>query len=140
MKEEYKSITLEWLKRADSDLKFAQVSLAEFDDFYSQMCILCHDGVEKYLKAYIASCGIKPERIHDLVTLLNDCMQLSKYPVSLEACEEGCRILNRYYTPLKYPSHYPIATKEQAREAVEKAIEISRVIKKEIGIDINPTT
>lgn len=135
MKEEYRHITLEWLKKADSDLKFAKASLAEFDDFYSQMCILCHDAVEKYLKAYITSCGMEPERIHDLVTLLNECMRLSKRPINLKACEEGCRVLNRYYAPLKYPSHYPMATKEQAREAVEKAIEISRIIKGEIGMD-----
>jgi len=134
MKNDYKQITLEWLEKADSDLNFAKASLKKFDDFYSQICILCHDAVEKYLKAYIISKGAKPKRIHDLVTLLKECIKLSKYPERLKTCEEDCRILNFYYTPLKYPSHYPKVTKEQAKEAVERAIQVGEVIKKEIGV------
>ncbi|MBU0600634.1 HEPN domain-containing protein [bacterium] len=122
-------ITLEWINKANSDLAFAQASLREFDDFYSQMCILCHDAVEKYLKAYITSCGVKPERIHDLVTLLNECIKISEVPEKFETHKEECRVLNRYYTPLKYPSHYPIATKEQATEAIEIATDMDKFIK-----------
>lgn len=134
MRDEYKRITDEWLNKADSDLNFAKASFEEFDDFYSQMCILCHDAVEKYLKAYISSYGIKPERIHDLVVLLNECIKLVKHIEDFRSQEEGCRILNRYYTPLKYPSHYPMATKEQAREAIEVATNISNLIKNQIEV------
>lgn len=97
------------------------------------MCILCHDTIEKYLKAYIVSCGIKPERIHDLVTLLNECIKISENPQEFEIHREGCQILNRYYTPLKYPSHYPVATKEQATEAIEIATDIGKFITECIG-------
>ena len=132
MKDEHKSITLEQLNKADNDLNFARASFAEFDDFFSQMCILCHDAVEKYFKAYMVFQGLKPERIYDLVVLLNECMRLSMSPEAFKAQEEGCRILNRYYTPLKSPSHYPIATKEQAREAIEITTNISRFVKGQI--------
>jgi HEPN domain-containing protein len=136
MRDEYRRITLEWLNKADSDLNFAKASFKEFDDFYSQMCILCHDAVEKYLKAYIASHGIKPERIHDLVVLLNECIKLAEQHIEdFRLQEEGCRILNRYYTPLKYPSHYPTATQEQAKEAIEMATNISKFIKEQIGVE-----
>lgn len=135
MRDEYKKITNEWLNKADSDLNFARASFEEFDDFYSQMCILCHDAVEKYLKACIASYGVKPERIHDLAVLLNECARLSGNPEDFNPQEEGCRILNQYYTPLKYPSHYPMATKEQAKEAIEIATKMSEFIKEQIGIE-----
>ncbi|MFH1564202.1 MAG: HEPN domain-containing protein [Nitrospirota bacterium] len=131
MKKDYERITLEWLNKADSDLSFARASLEEFDDFYSQMCILSHDAGEKYLKAYISSHGVKPERIHDLATLLKECQRLSVNPEDFNIIEEECRILNRYYTPLKYPSHYPSATKEQAKEAIEVAMDISNFIKRQ---------
>lgn len=132
MRDKYKRITFEWLNKADSDLNFAKSSFDEFDDFYSQMCILCHDAIEKYLKAYIASYGVKPERIHDLVVLLNECARLSVNPEDFKTQEAGCRILNRYYTPLKYPSHYPMATKEQAKEAINAASQIGEFIKEQI--------
>ena len=70
MKEEFRSITLEWFNKAESDLDYARASFREFDRFYSQICILCHDAVEKYLKAGLASRGLRPKRTHDLVTLL----------------------------------------------------------------------
>jgi HEPN domain-containing protein len=121
MKEEYRAITLEWLGRAQSDLDYACASFQQFEQFYSQMCILCHDSAEKYLKAYLASQGIRPERTHDLVMLLNECAQFAKNKHELLAIERQCRILNRYYIPLKYPSHYPTITKDQAKEAIEAA-------------------
>lgn len=133
MKDEYKKVTIEWLGKADSDLEFAKASFEEFDDFYSQMCVLSHDAVEKYLKAYIASHGVKPERIHDLAALLNECAKLSANPDEFRSQEEGCRVLNMYYTPLKYPSHYPIATKEQAKEAIAIASAISEFVKRQVG-------
>ncbi len=133
MKDNYQKIAVEWLKKADSDLAFAQASLREFDGFYSQICILCHDAVEKYLKAYISFCGIKPERSHDLVALLNKCKEISSLQKDFEYYDDGCRILNQYYTPLKYPSHYPMATKEQAKEAVEITTTIAMFIKEYVG-------
>lgn len=119
MKNKFLAIAEEWLKKADSDLHFARASFEEFDDFYSQMCILCHDAAEKYLKGFIASCGVKPEKIHDLVTLLKECLKNSDDKEKLENLEPCCRTLNHYYTPLKYPSHYPSVTKEKAQEAIE---------------------
>ena len=53
MNEQYRKITEEWLNKAQSDYLFAEASLREFSGFYSQICILCHDAVEKNLKAFL---------------------------------------------------------------------------------------
>jgi len=98
------------------------------------MCILCHDAAEKYLKACLASQGLRPERTHDLVNLLNECVQLAESTKGLHTIEHQCRILNRYYIPLKYPSHYPTMTKEQAKEAIESAETIRVEIINVLGI------
>jgi len=135
MKEQYREIANEWLNKADSDLDYAEASFDEFDDFYSQMCILCHDAAEKYLKGYITSFGMKPERIHDLVTLLIKCKEILEDESEFDKIEESTRLLNRYYIPLKYPSHYPVMSREQAEEGIKAAKEIRDVIKKLINTE-----
>jgi len=126
----YSDITREWLKKAESDFQYAKASFEAFDDFYSQICILCHDSAEKYLKAYIISLGMKTEKIHDLVTLHNQCIHGRGNDSELTDLREGCRILNRYYIPLKYPSHYPAVDETKAREALEAIEKIREVIRK----------
>ena len=49
------------------------------------------------------------------------------------AAEEPCRLLNRYYTPLKYPSHFPPLKRKQACEAVTAALEVERLVVEAIG-------
>ena len=49
--------------------------------------------------------------------------------------EESTRLLNRYYIPLKYPSHYPVMNKDQAEEAKSAAKEIKDVIKRLMRIE-----
>lgn len=134
MKDDYRSITFEWIGKAESDLDYARASFRELERFYSHICILCHDSVEKFLKGCLASQGIRPERSHDLVALLNRCIEVAENKSYLIAVENPCRILNRYYIPLKYPSHYPAITKEQAREAIEAAGAVQVAITSFLGI------
>lgn len=133
MKDEYRAITREWLAKAESDLNFAKASFGEFEEFYSQMCILCHDAAEKFLKAFITAHGGKPERTHDLVTLLIDCTKLSGEDAGVTVLEPHCRLLNRYYIPLKYPSHYPMMSRVQAQEAIAAAESIGDEISNRLG-------
>lgn len=48
MKDEFRAISLEWIKKAQSDYGFTTASFREFDDFYSQMCILKAFGVNSF--------------------------------------------------------------------------------------------
>lgn len=121
----FNSIVNEWLEKAESDFLYVKSSFETFDNFYSQMCILCHDSAEKYLKAYLIYNDFVPEKIHDLVTLYKQCNKVSKSSLESANIENECRLLNRYYVPLKYPSHYPAVGKQKAKEAIE-AIDIIR--------------
>lgn len=128
-------ITNEWLKKADSDFRYAKMSFENFDDFYAQICVLCHDAAEKYLKAYLIYHNINPERIHDLVTLHKQCVQVSENDAELVRTEEECRLLNQYYIPLKYPSHYPAVDRRKAKEAIEAVAGISKIAKNKIRLE-----
>jgi len=132
MGKNYSDIVREWQKKAESDFQYAKSSFETFDDFYSQICVLCHDSAEKYLKAYVVYQGIQPEKIHDLVTLYKQCVEISGNDSELSGLEESCRILNRYYVPLKYPSHYPAVDREKAKEALEAAKEICKMMENKI--------
>ena len=129
MNEAYRTITQEWLNKARSDYLFAEASLREFSGFYTQICVLCHDSVKKYLKAFLIAQGKRPDRIHDLLALLNECSQID---TTLDAISTQCGILNDYYIPLKYPSHYPEITQDQAEEAFTAAGLVRDAIEKRL--------
>ena len=131
MKSPRENGAIEWVAKADSDLAYARLSFENFDDFYGQMCVLCHDAAEKYLKAFLVSRGIRPKYIHDLVALLGECTKVAK---EFENCRDDCERLNTYYVPLKYPSHYPAPERNQARDAIDSAARISDTVHREIGI------
>jgi len=127
----YKALTQEWLSKAQSDLLFAEASLREFSGFYSQICVLCHDSAEKYLKTFLIAHGIRPDRVHDLMALLHECLKID---ATLCLLDMACSILNDYYIPLKYPSHYPDIIREQSAEAFDSAKLIQAEIEKRICV------
>lgn len=131
MNEAYKALTQEWLRKAQSDLLFAEASLRELSGFYSQICVLCHDSAEKYLKAFLIAHGVRPDRIHDLMALLHECLKID---ATLRLLAISCSNLNDYYIPLKYPSHYPDIVREQSAEAFDSAKLIQTEVEKRICI------
>ena len=70
-------------------------------------------------------------KIHDLVALLNLCLQKDK---SLEFMKQNIAILNRYYIETKYPLDKPIEySKDEAKEALNKASVVLEAIKKKFN-------
>ena len=94
MKKPVNPLVKEWLSKAKSDLQYAQASFKEFDNFYSQICILCHDAVEKYFKAYLCVSGLDFPKTHDLVVLARISVSAKASKMHLCAAE-----LNGYYIP-----------------------------------------
>ncbi|OGR87601.1 MAG: hypothetical protein A3A86_08015 [Elusimicrobia bacterium RIFCSPLOWO2_01_FULL_60_11] len=125
MRNSHERIAAEWFSKAESDLNFAKASFKDFDEFYSQMCLLCHDAVEKFLKGFIIAKGRKPKKIHDILVLLKECQKIDE---DFASFAQECRILNRYYTPLKYPSYFPPLSKEDAERAIETAAKIQEFV------------
>ena len=134
MKKRPDSLVNEWLEKARNDLAYAKASFEEFDNFYAQMCILCHDAVEKFLKAFLIASGKRLSRTHDVVALVRGCGNVDS--AFLEYVDE-CKVVNRYYVPLKYPSHYPQMRREQAAEAIHVAEQIQAVVSERIEGALN---
>lgn len=118
------SITKEWLKKAEEDLRFAEANLLEGNGFYAQICFHFQQAAEKLLKAYIISHGLDFGRVHDLVHLLRTCMI---HDPTFADYKEDCILLNTAYIetryPVSWPTDYTKETAEQAHQAVLRLAE-----------------
>ncbi len=90
----------EWLTRAENDLRFAELGLRE--GFYSQVCFLSQQVVEKCFKGALVALGRSYPKSHSLRELA------SKLPeLSLKKHVEALTILDGYYVPIRYPDAAP---------------------------------
>ena len=86
--------------------------------FHSQQC------AEKYLKAFLQERGIKFEKIHNLIRLLQQCSQVDG---TFELIRVHLETLNTYAVDIRYPR--VIATKEEARDALKTVKDIRAFIR-----------
>lgn len=121
----------DWVLKAENDLKAAEAIL----NYYEQpptdtICYHCHQVAEKALKGYLVYKKAKFTKIHDLIALLSHCLLKDK---SLENLRVDLKVLNKYYVETKYPPDMPIDySKEEAKQAIERAIVILKAIKNKI--------
>lgn len=122
----------DWLERAGNDLKAALAIFNYYEDPPSDtVCYHCHQVAEKALKGYIVSKEGALPKIHDLVALFNICLQLDK---DLEISKDDLEVLDQYYIEAKYPLDMPISySKEEAKDAIDKAMSILKTIKDKLG-------
>jgi HEPN domain-containing protein len=66
------------LKKADADLKVALDELNTIDPALEIVCFHFQQFIEKYLKAFLISNQIKPDRTHSLVSLFHTCSEVNE--------------------------------------------------------------
>ena len=117
----------EWLERAQDDLRFAEVGLRE--RFYSQVCFLSQQAIEKCLKGALVFSKRPYPKSHSLGELSRKLPEMH-----LEVWREKLAILDGYYVPLRYPDAAPGTTqsgapnKKEATEAFTTAEEIFQAV------------
>lgn len=73
-----KEIVGAWTRKGKDDLLFAKAAFKE-TEFYSQICCLCQQAVEKYLKVVLLAINgkiTKKDKIHNLNILAKKCGSL----------------------------------------------------------------
>ncbi len=127
-KNNFKVLSKEWFKRAEEDLKVAEL-LFKKKSFPASCCFHLHQAVEKYLKGFLVyyDKDIEEEfKIHNLPKLFgytSECEgKLSK------ELKENCYNLNPYYIETRYPGEVP----EYSWKEVEGALKNAKEIKKEL--------
>jgi len=119
---------------AEYDLKCAKVELKA--KLYAAVCFSCQQIVEKLLKSFLFSHGIKivgKLRTHDLRELIKGAIKREKKFMSYV---RQINYLNGFYIPTRYPERYGgpegLYDVEDAQKALNYAEEIYRFVRKEI--------
>jgi HEPN domain-containing protein len=116
---------------ADDDLKFARVGFRE--GFYSQVCFLSQQAMEKSLKGYLVYKGKNYPKTHKLVDLYFLCRE--KF---LEPFKNKIKLVDEFYIPTRYPDGIPgglpnrISSETDAKEALGAAEGLLEAIMKKI--------
>lgn len=107
-------IPKDWYKKAEEDLKGAEILLKAGS--LGIAGFLLQQATEKYLKGYLLSKGWELKRIHDLVGLLNEVVTYDK---SFDMYRSACERITEYYTEERYPF---LDVSELTREEIESGL------------------
>jgi len=118
----------EWVKYAEEDLEFAKYSFKIGK--YRYTCYFSQQAVEKLLKAFLIKNKIKIPKTHDILELLDKCIEIDRdfeelYKLDLEK-------LSLFYTLTRYPEFEYEVTEKDAKEAIEIAEKVREFVLKKL--------
>jgi len=120
-------ILQQWIDKGRDDLRVAEyLSTMRHPTPDEIICYHCQQSAEKYLKAFIFSHDIEPEKTHDLEYLLEICQ---KYNTEFLKLLSKLDILNRYSVFPRYPNELEI-TNEDMKTALSYAKNIQEFVLK----------
>ncbi|MBM2813287.1 MAG: hypothetical protein HW421_49 [Ignavibacteria bacterium] len=113
-----------WLIKADNNIKAASQLFEVKEIITDAICFHCQQAVEKYMKAYLVSKEIAPDKTHKLEILLTQCMG---FEPSFEEIQ-NVKYLTEYAVELRYPDDFYVPSVEEAREAYEMAEKVKNFV------------
>ena len=123
-----RAITEEWVFKAEDDHRSAEALLYEIEiPIVDTACFHCQQCAEKYVKAFLVEHNIDFPRNHNLMQLLELCLQVDKDFVSIRSHLQS---LEHYAVTIRYPGlKVPF---EFAEEAFETASHIRNFVRKKL--------
>ena len=120
-----------WFRKADSDLRVAELALADDEPLAEIACFHAQQCAEKYLKGYLTAKGIPFKFVHELAYLVRLCIKADPdFSFLLQSAAE----LQDYATDARYPSEeFEPPTPDEAREAIKRAAHISDYVRSKLG-------
>lgn len=121
--EKYKS----WIQKAQDDLRWTKHNID--GGFYLEACFTAQQSIEKALKYYLLSKGMRLRKIHDLTILLQECITFDK---GFEQFLEKSAQVTFYYIESRYPEIIPtgVMLKSEAETTYSYAKEILAFVSK----------
>jgi HEPN domain-containing protein len=124
-----KKASREWVRKAESDYRLAAKLGRGSEPFHDQLCFLCQQASEKYLKALLEELGLPIPHTHLLEDLL--ALLLSHHP-PLRPLRAGLRFLTRFAVRTRYPGKN--ATKRQSQAALRWTRRVRATCRSLLGI------
>lgn len=121
--------TREWVQKAESDYRLAVQTATGRGRFHDQICFLCQQSAEKYLKALLMQLSHAIPRTHNLDDLLG---LLKPYHRPLRSLRRGLIYLSDFAVEFRYPGEN--ATKRQATAALRWAGKIRNACRRVLGL------
>jgi HEPN domain-containing protein len=122
--------TREWVRKAESDYRVAAGLAAGFKPSAAdQICFLCQQSAEKFLKAILEEAGQSIPKTHDLLVLVALVQQ--SHP-TVTGLRRGLTVLTRYAVAPRYPWFW--TTKRQAASAVRWAAQVRIECRRVLGL------
>jgi len=121
--------TLEWIEKAEGDLKVARREMGASDPVWNVICFLAQQCGEKCLKAFLEESNVAFPKTHDLVVLLNIAGgELSE----LKPHKEQLARLSVFGIASRYPGRQ--ADREAAEDSMKTAEMIRTVLRSRFGL------
>jgi len=124
-----KRATQEWVGKAEDDHRAARLLAEGHEHLYDQICFLCQQSAEKYLKAMLEELGLSVPKTHDLDKLLTALLPF--YP-TLRSLRRGVVFLTNFAVGTRYPGDN--ATKRQAMSALRWSSRVREALRPILGI------
>jgi len=123
-----RAITKEWVFKAEDDYRSAEALLYEIEiPIVDTACFHCQQCAEKYTKAYLEEHEIEFPRNHNLMQLLDLCLQLDD---EFETLRLLLQSLAQYAVTIRYPGlRVPF---ELGEEAFRAAGRVRRFVRKKL--------
>ena len=124
-----KRSTRAWVRKADADYQLAAQIARGRRPFHDQVCFLCQQSAEKYLKALLEEQGLGVPRVHNLDDLLG---LLGPTRPSLGRLRRGLIFLTDFAVDVRYPGEN--ASKRQAASALRWAGRVRAECRRLLGL------
>jgi len=118
-------ILQQWLDKASDDLRAAEYLATMHHPTPDEIiCFHCQQSAEKYLKAFIFTQDIEPEKTHDLEVLVMICQE---YNFSFSILLSKLQFLNEYAVMPRYPNQLEI-TNDDMKIAIHYAKDVQEFV------------
>ena len=125
-----KPLTVEWISKAEADFSTAQrESCVRKNPNYDGICFHYQPCAEKYLKARLCEAEISFGKIHDLVVLLEQVLQVEP---NWETFREDLAYLSDFAVMFRYPGES--ADKEYALKAKKLCTFFRKIVRSSLGL------
>jgi HEPN domain-containing protein len=120
-----REIVAQWLARAGEDLNVARYLLAENLPYYGAIGFHAPQAAEKFLKAYLVTHQVEFPKTHDIGRLLD---LIAPVDGALATALSAAVQLTDYGVDVRYPGDLPQLDADDAKRAVECAVEVRNAI------------
>ena len=130
-----KKDTRAWVRKAEKDYQAAAQLAEGRGSFPDQLCFLCQQASEKYLKALLHERGHVVPRTHDCERLVN---LLAPTDPTLAHLKRSAKGLTRFAVDPRYPNLFDTPDASRARTAWNGAERIRAEVRHRLGLRPRP--